>query len=136
MEQLILDAISKCSNMAQAQASVSHLIGKQKFKEKAIELGVWKPGRGQGKVSLTDILDGKFQHYHSSHLRKRLISEGVKEQKCECCGQSTWMGQNIPLTLHHVDGNHSNNKLENLQILCYNCHAMTENFGPLNKKLF
>lgn len=136
MEQLILDAISRCSNMAQAQASVSHLIGKQKFKEKAIELGVWKPGRGQGIVSLTDILDGKFQHYHSSHLRRRLILEGVKEQKCECCGQSTWMGHNIPLTLHHIDGNHNNNKLQNLQILCYNCHAMTENFGSKNKKVF
>ena len=136
MEELILEAIKSYNTMAEAQASIAHLVGRQLFKEKAIELGVWRPGKRGPKVALSDILSGNVQHYHSSHLRRRLILEGVKEEKCECCGQSTWMGNLLPLTLHHIDGNHSNNKLQNLQILCYNCHAMTENFGSKNKKVF
>lgn len=136
LEQLIFEAIQKHDNMALAQASISDYVGKQLFKQKAIELGIWKPGKRGEKVKLSDVLEGKHPQYHSSHLRKRLIAEGIKEAKCECCNQSFWMGQKIPLTLHHIDGNHGNNKIDNLQILCYNCHAMTENFGPLNKKLF
>lgn len=54
--------------------------------------------------------------------RKRLIEDGIKEEKCERCGLSEWMGQPIPLELHHIDFNHYNNDLSNLQILCSNCH--------------
>lgn len=46
--------------------------------------------------------------------RKRLIEDGLKEAKCECCGLSEWMGKPIPLELHHKDFNHYNNSLDNL----------------------
>jgi hypothetical protein len=46
--------------------------------------------------------------------RKRLIEEGLKEAKCECCELSEWMGKPIPLELHHKDFNHYNNSLDNL----------------------
>lgn len=60
----------------------------------------------------------------SSKLREKLIRDGVKEAKCEICGISTWFDVNLPLELHHKDGNHFNNHLDNLQILCPNCHAI------------
>ena len=61
-----------------------------------------------------------------SHLLSlRLIEEGLKEAKCEICGLTEWNGLPIPLELHHIDGDHYNNSLENLQILCPNCHAQT-----------
>lgn len=72
----------------------------------------------------------------SSHLLKiKLIKDGIKEHKCELCELSEWRGQPIPLELHHIDGNHQNNDLKNLQILCPNCHAqMDNNSGSANKK--
>lgn len=52
----------------------------------------------------------------------------LRERKCECCGLIEWNNQPIPLEVHHIDGNHNNNELDNLQILCLNCHALTDNF--------
>jgi hypothetical protein len=63
----------------------------------------------------------------TSKLRRKLIEDGIKENKCEMCGVSEWMGFPITLELHHVDGNRYNNVLENLQILCPNCHSLTPN---------
>lgn len=83
------------------------------------------------KMELDDILvDGKS--YSSNRLKKRLIEAGLKEDSCEICGISTWLGKKLTLQLHHINGNHNDNRLENLQILCPNCHTLTDNFG--NKK--
>ena len=60
-------------------------------------------------------------------LRKKLIEDGIKKDECEKCGLSVWMGQKLSLELHHKDGNRFNNELENLEILCPNCHSLTPN---------
>ena len=56
----------------------------------------------------------------------------IREYKCECCGLSEW--NNIPITLqaHHKDGDKTNNELNNLQLLCPNCHSQTENYCSKN----
>ena len=61
---------------------------------------------------------------HSHKLKEKLIRDGIKSEQCEICGCSIWQGKKIPLELHHKDGNHFNNQLENLLILCPNCHAI------------
>ena len=61
----------------------------------------------------------------SSRLRNRILDDNIKERKCEKCGLEQWLCEPIPLELHHIDGNHYNNDLNNLQILCPNCHSMT-----------
>lgn len=66
--------------------------------------------------------------FNNSVKRKRLIEAGLKSGKCECCGLTTWRGKPIPLELHHRDFNHYNNSLENLQILCSNCHMQAHNY--------
>lgn len=68
----------------------------------------------------------------SNKVRKKLLEEGYKEYKCECCGNTEWMGQPIPLELHHIDGNRYNNTIENFQFLCPNCHAFTDSYRGKN----
>lgn len=50
------------------------------------------------------------------------------------CELETWMGQKIPLTIDHIDGDNRNNELSNLIILCPNCHALTPTWCGKNKK--
>lgn len=79
------------------------------------------------KRPIEDYLSNK--HRISSHkLRKRLISEGFFEHKCYCCGNKQWNEQPIPVELEHKDGNHHNNDLHNLTLLCPNCHAQTSTY--------
>lgn len=63
---------------------------------------------------------------HSYKLKEKILRDGIKENKCEICGCSIWQGVSLPLELHHKDGNHFNNQLDNLQILCPNCHSIQE----------
>lgn len=68
-----------------------------------------------------------------SFIKKYLMD--LHDNKCEKCGwgKEHPITHNIPLEVHHIDGDCTNNKLENLQLLCPNCHCLTENFGSLNK---
>lgn len=75
-------------------------------------------------------LENKVQ-IPSYKLLRKLIAEGYKVYKCDVCGVSEWCGKPITLQLHHIDGDHLNNSLENLQVLCPNCHSQTSNFRGL-----
>lgn len=65
-------------------------------------------------------------------LKQKLIRDGIKENKCELCGVSEWMGVLLPLELHHKDCDHYNNNLDNLQILCPNCHSIQDGNSGAN----
>ena len=69
----------------------------------------------------------------SKSVLNKIVKQGLKEYKCECCGVTEWNGNPLRLQLHHIDGNHFNNKIENLQILCPNCHSQTDNWGCKTK---
>ena len=67
-------------------------------------------------------------------LRNRLLGEGLKLRRCERCGTAEWLGQPIPLELHHKDGDCCNNMLPNIELLCPNCHALTGNYRGRKKR--
>ena len=71
------------------------------------------------------------QYKRGINFKKHLIRD--KGHKCEECHNTSWRDQPIPLELHHIDGNRGNNDPSNLQLLCCNCHALTENWrGKVN----
>lgn len=95
-------------------------------------------GKGTTKISgskipTEDILEGKHPQYQSNKLRLRLLKEGYFPHICFSCGLSEWLNKPIPLELEHKDGNSSNNKLNNLALLCPNCHSFTPTYRGKNK---
>ncbi len=82
---------------------------------------------------IEDYLSNRYP-IHSDRLRRRLVNEGVLERRCSSCKLETWMDQPVPLELDHIDGNHQNNTLDNLRLLCPNCHALTPTFRGKNKR--
>ena len=69
---------------------------------------------------------------YRSCVHKNLLIE-IRGNKCQKCGISEWNGQPLVMQYHHIDGNHSNNTLENVVLLCPNCHSQTENYKGKNK---
>lgn len=102
-------------------------------KKRSIDFGIdfshftgqaWSRGKRLSyKKVIDNYLSGEIK-INSHALKNRLINEGIKEKKCENCGLSEWKGKDLPLELDHIDRNHHNNNLTNLQILCPNCHSI------------
>lgn len=90
-------------------------------------------GRNKGKFYKTAVEYLNSNSLIKSHfLKQKLLRDGLKKHQCELCGMREWLGNPIPLELHHIDGNHYNNSLENLKLLCPNCHAIQENNSGKN----
>lgn len=112
-------------NLASAnEIDVSHWSGGHFSKGKSIG----DRGRRWKVFPLSDYLSNK-RKINSSKLKQRLIEEGLKSEQCEVCGVTKWNDLFLMLQLHHKDGHRNNNVIENLQILCPNCHSQTRNFS-------
>ncbi|MDP2934120.1 MAG: HNH endonuclease signature motif containing protein [bacterium] len=105
---------------------------------------VWNKGRQgyfQPHISIEKILV-KNSTYQSFKLKKRLFGLGIKLKACEECGwcQIRHDGS-LPLELDHINGDRHDNRLENLRILCPNCHSLKpthrgKNRSKNTKKVF
>jgi Zn finger protein HypA/HybF involved in hydrogenase expression len=88
----------------------------------------WKKSK-----NLNDILSNNITYVSSNNLKKRLIKDGVLENKCQNCKiDPIWNNNPLSLQLDHINGIHSDNSLENLRLLCPNCHSQTETFAGKN----
>ena len=89
-------------------------------------------GKYKKKIPLSDILT-KNSRYKTGRLKKRLWKANKLDKKCVECGLSEWWnGKRLSLQLDHINGDRNDNRIENLRILCPNCHTQTETYG--NKK--
>ena len=89
---------------------------------------------------LNGVSHNKGQYNYDRFQKGRYIKNGnstdaliaLRGHQCENCHNSEWIGQKIPLEVHHIDGDRMNNELTNLQLLCPNCHALTDNYRGRN----
>lgn len=112
------------------------------FKSWAKKLGCYNPNQsGKGlkkqiapKIPLDEILKGNYPLFQTCKLRVRLIKSGLKEEKCEVCGITEWNGKPILFELDHINGIRHDHRLENLRIICPNCHCQTDTYRAKNIK--
>jgi len=86
------------------------------------------------KRTPTTLMLVKGSGYNRYHLKIRLLTEGLKLEQCERCGVTEWAGEPLAFELHHINGDGRDNRLENLQLLCPNCHSQTDTWGGRNKR--
>jgi hypothetical protein len=143
-EQQLSEAIKKSTSLAQtlSRLGVAPYGGNYHVLRRAIKHfdldtshftgQLWNKGKTIGpKQPLQKYLNNELQ-ISSCKLKVRLLSEGLLERRCSKCRNSTWLNVPIPLELHHVNGNRSDNRLENLRLLCPNCHALTPTYRGKN----
>ena len=141
-EQIVCDLVKNsdninqvCLSLGKRPTNVNYEYIKKIIEKYNIDISHFKiecKNHPKNYKELNDVLCENSTYKTISHLRNRLIKSGLKEERCERCGNSEWLGKKIPLQLHHINGIRDDNRLENLQILCPNCHALTDNYCGSN----
>lgn len=104
----------------------SHFLGCGHLKGKSRNI---KP-----KIPLEKILVKNSTYYNTTLLKKRLLNAGILKRQCYICGINEWCGKPLSLQLDHINGVHNDHTIENLRLLCPNCHSQTVNFAGRNIK--
>jgi hypothetical protein len=134
-------AVASASSIAEAIRALGHEPSgttrrwfERDVRRHGIDVSHFPPrsARGGRKRRPIDEVLVRGRQASSRDLRRRLIDEGIKEARCEMCLQARWNGAPIPLELDHIDGDRMNNLLENLRLLCPNCHAFTPTYRGRN----
>lgn len=95
---------------------------------------VCNPNPTTAATPIQEIFDGNHPLYSRKSLKLRLVREGYMTNDCAVCGLGEWRGKPIPVELDHINGVSWDNRLENLRIVCRNCHGQTETFCGKNKR--
>ncbi len=134
-DSLILDCFINNKTLHQTSAELSMSVVSLWRRSKKLNIK-WSTIKrpSSNKIELLDILQGKYPSYQTFKLRNRLISEGIKKNECEICGISNWNGRELSMQLDHIDGDSHNHLLNNLRMICPNCHSQTETYCGKNKK--
>jgi Zn finger protein HypA/HybF involved in hydrogenase expression len=108
------------------------------LKKKANQLGLKPSFDLKGKTDhpryvSDEIYFARNTQHGGNEMRVRILKEKLLPYRCEVCGlEGSWQNRPLTLQIDHKNGDHSDNRLENLRFLCPNCHAQTDNFGGKN----
>ena len=130
-------------SQSMAQASVKLGLHFNTFKRYALLFGCYKTNpsgkgmkkKGKPKVDLDKILSGEHPEFQTFKLKNRLLKNNLLNNVCSCCGITDWMDKPLNMELDHIDGDRTNHRLENLRMLCPNCHAQTDTYRSKNRKI-
>ena len=92
-----------------------------------------KTGQCKLLYNVQQFLDGKYVNRIPKISSIRLYYIHIRGHRCEECKNTLWLNKLIPLELHHKDGDYTNNKNENVKLVCRNCHSFTDTFCGKNK---
>ncbi len=125
-DQEVIDAYDELKHLGKmaVRFSVPHIQMWRVCKKLGLDFG--NGGGAKVKIPLDEILAGDHPYYQTLKLKKRLIRDGIFENKCSCCGLTNWQGKDIVLQLDHISGDSSDHRKENLRLLCPNCHSQTD----------
>lgn len=101
--------------------------------------GAWTKARNRGDLSHVrprkkDLFLLLRQSKHRTSIKRRLLAEGLLRAACYECGISEWRGKPLSVQIDHINGINDDYRLENLRMLCPNCHSLTETHGHRNRK--
>jgi hypothetical protein len=114
------------ANFARLGLDVSHFTGQGHLRGKHHG---WTPKR-----PLSEILVVGSTYFGSNHLKRRLIKEGLLVNLCSECGLlPEWQGKPLIMILDHRNGDNTDNRLENLRLLCPNCNSQQPTFAGKNR---
>ncbi len=80
----------------------------------------------------TKPLQVLLQSKHRSSIKRRLLAEGILKNVCSRCGICEWRGKHLSIQIDHINGVSDDYRLENLRMLCANCHSLTPTHGRRN----
>ena len=137
-EDEIIKACKSFPSMASAAASLS--MAPNTFRRYAMKLGCYRPNQAgiglpkrKPKMPTEMIISGNAPQMQSYKIKLRLIEEGYLTNKCVECGLTdTYNGKPIKLQLDHINGISTDHRLENLRIVCPNCHSQTNSYAGKN----
>lgn len=142
-EKIACEAIKECNNLTQT----CRMLGKRPsefnynklneiIKKYNVDTSHFHTEKNNTHINRFSNINEVFcenSHADRKCVRNWIKKYELKEMKCEKCGRIEWEGKPIPLEIHHINGIKNDNRLENIQVLCCNCHAQTENFKAKNK---
>lgn len=140
-KQIVADSISYAEVMRKlgytANRGNSYEGVKNKIDSLNIDISHFK-GQAHGtsdntKYSLEEILVKDSSYSNMTSLKRRILNNNLIDYKCAICGIKEWLSKPIVLQLDHINGDNRDNRLENLRLLCPNCHSQTDTFCRKNK---